>query len=72
MLGTLIKFTGGVLVGAALGMALGRLVAPSSGQELKSDMRSYWDGVVETGRQAEAQRRSELEAQFAQAKKFNG
>ena len=72
MLGTLIKFTGGVLAGTALGMALGRLLAPTSGQELKSNMQAYWDGVVEVGRQAEAQRRAELEAQFAQAKKFNG
>lgn len=68
MLGTLFKFVGGVVIGAAVGGLIGVIVAPEGGEDLKSDIRAYIDDVKESGRQAEAQRRAELEARFIRTK----
>ena len=63
-----IDFLGGFLFGAAIGAAVGLLVAPQSGAELQRKMRERADAVIEEGRRAAAERRGELEAQFAQSK----
>lgn len=70
MLGNLFKFASGLAIGAAIGVGVGRLVAPKSGEELKGDMEAYWKNVVDAGKQAEADRRAELQAQFVDAKRF--
>ncbi len=68
MLGSLFRFAGGILIGAATGAAAAALLAPKSGDQLKSDAQSYWDQIKQAGAEAEAQRRAELESRFKKAK----
>jgi gas vesicle protein len=63
-----IDFLGGFLVGAAIGGVVGLLLAPQSGSDLQQKMRERAQVVFEEGRRAAADRRAELEAQFAQSK----
>jgi len=63
-----IDFLGGFLLGAAIGGVVGLLFAPQSGGELQQMIRERAKMVVEEGRRAAADRRAELEAQFAQSK----
>ena len=68
MLGSLFRFVGGVMVGATAGAVAAALLAPKSGEQLKSDALSYWEQVKQAGYEAEAARRSELETKFRKAK----
>lgn len=63
-----IDFLGGFLVGAAIGGVVGLLLAPQSGSDLQQKMRERAQVVFDEGRRAAADRRAELEAQFAQSK----
>jgi gas vesicle protein len=65
-----IDFLGGFLLGAAIGGVVGLLLAPQSGSELQQQLRERADLVIEEGRRAAADRRAELEAQFAQSKQI--
>ena len=68
MLGSLFRFVGGVMIGAVAGGAAAALLAPKSGDQLKSDALSYWEQVKQAGAEAEAVRRAELETKFRKAK----
>lgn len=68
MLGSLFRFVGGAVIGAAAGAAAAVLLAPSSGEQLKGDARSYWEQIKQAGAEAEALRRAELETKFRKAK----
>jgi len=68
MLGSLFRFVGGVMIGATAGAVGAALLAPKSGDQLKSDARSYWEQVKQAGAEAEAMRRVELETKFRKAK----
>ena len=68
MLGSLFRFVGGVMIGAVAGGAAAALLAPKSGEQLKSDALSYWEQVKQAGAEAEAARRAELETKFRKAK----
>ena len=68
MLGSLFRFVGGVMIGATAGAVAAALLAPKSGEQLKSDARSYWEQVKQAGIEAESSRRSELETKFKKAK----
>ncbi len=63
-----LNFLGGLVLGAAVGAAIGLFLTPQSGEDLQRKVRERIDLVVEEGRRAAAERRAELEAQFAQAK----
>ena len=63
-----IDFLGGFMVGAASGGVVGLLLAPQSGSDLQQRMRERAQVAIEEGRRAAADRRAELEAQFAQSK----
>ena len=63
-----IDFLGGFLLGAAIGGVVGLLFAPQSGSNLQQKLRERAQMVIEEGRRAAADRRAELEAQFAQSK----
>jgi gas vesicle protein len=67
-MGKLFRFLFGVLLGALVGAALGILLAPQAGDETQAAIRQRLDAVIEDGRRAAAERRAELEAQFAEAK----
>lgn len=64
-----IDFLGGFLLGAAIGGLVGLLLVPQSGSDLQRKMRERANLVIEEGRRAAADRRAELEAQFAQSKR---
>ncbi len=68
MLGSLIRFVGGVMIGATAGAVAAVLLAPKSGEQLKNEALSYWEQVKQAGIEAEAARRAELEAKFHKAK----
>lgn len=70
MFGTLLRFAGGLVVGAAVGTVIGRLVAPSSGQDLQQRIVDFRDEIIEAGVQAEQETRSALQAEFNQARQF--
>jgi|APHig6443717497_1056834.scaffolds.fasta_scaffold1284860_1 gas vesicle protein len=65
-----IDFLGGFLLGAAVAGAVGLLLAPQSGADLQRSLRERANLMVEEGRRAAADRRAELEAQFAQSKQI--
>ena len=63
------KWIPGFLLGAVAGAVAGALLAPQSGNTLQSALRARMNAVIEEGRRAAAERRAELEAQFAEAKR---
>jgi gas vesicle protein len=65
-----ISFVGGFVIGAMIGAAVAVFMAPQSGEEFQKQIRERLDAVAQEGRRAAAERRAELEAQFAQAKQF--
>ncbi len=65
-----IDFLGGFLIGAAIGGVVGLLLAPQSGGDLQQKICERTQMVIEEGRRAAADRRAELEAQFAQSKQI--
>lgn len=67
-MGSFFRFLGGFVFGALVGGIAGLLLTPQSGEDLQRTMRERMQQVIEEGRQAAAERRAELEAQFAQAK----
>ena len=59
------SFLTGAVMGALVGATLAILLAPASGEELRSQIRSRAIQLQEDIRQAAAQRRAELEEQLA-------
>ncbi len=68
-MGKLVGFVAGAMCGAIVGAVAALLLAPSSGIELRQNVRARVDDVLSEGRQAAANRRADLEAQFAALKK---
>jgi gas vesicle protein len=64
-----LDFLGGLLLGALVGASVALLLAPRSGADTQAALRGRVEGVIEEGRRAAAERRAELEAQFAEAKR---
>ena len=65
-----INFLSGLVLGALVGAAAGLLLAPQAGGEMQGTLRGHLNTVIEEGRRAASERRAELEAQFAEAKRF--
>lgn len=59
-----LRFTGGFLLGAALGAGAVLLLAPRSGEETKQMIQAHVQGILDEGRAAAEVRRQELTAQF--------
>ncbi len=55
----------GALIGGFLGASVALLLAPTSGEELRLEMRERVQRLQDEVRQAAAQRRAELEQQLA-------
>ena len=68
MFGSLIKLAGGLIIGAAVGVAVAGILAPKRGEEMQNDIKAYLDEVRNAGAVAEAQRRAELQSKFRAAK----
>jgi gas vesicle protein len=62
-------FLGGLLLGSLVGASVAMLLAPRSGADTQAALRTRVNEVLEEGRRAAADRRAELEAQFAEAKR---
>ncbi len=62
------KFLLGLLVGAASGAAAALMLTPQSGEATQNSIRERVQLVMDEGKRAAAERRAELEAQFAQAR----
>jgi len=65
-----LSFLSGFILGAVVGAAAAALMAPQPGNALQATIRERVEMVAEEGRRAAAERRAELEAQFAQARQF--
>jgi gas vesicle protein len=63
-----LRFVGGVVVGAALGAGLVLLMAPRSGEETRRMIQERAQAVLDEGRQAAEARRQELTAQLSAMK----
>lgn len=59
------SFLLGSLLGGVVGAVLALLFSPSSGSELRSNVRSYAFKAVDDVKQAALQRREEMEQQLA-------
>jgi gas vesicle protein len=62
-------FIRGLFFGTFVGFAVGILLAPEPGDNLQSKIRDRCNEVIDEGRRAAAERRAELEAQFAEIKR---
>ncbi len=63
------KFLEGLLLGALTGATTTLLMAPRSGKDMQETIRQRLNLVVDEGKRASAERRAELESQFAQARR---
>ncbi len=62
----LMFFVGGILCGVAIGAALALLLAPASGDAMRSDAQHRFDNMMSEARLASERRRRELEAQLTE------
>ncbi len=60
----LISFLSGLAIGALVGATLGLLLAPSSGEELRSNVQNRYGTMQEDVRSAASERRVQLEQQL--------
>ncbi len=60
----MLMFLAGTFCGALVGAVAALLLAPASGDELRSRLRDRYQGVVEDVRQAYQSRRAQLEAEL--------
>ncbi len=63
------KLLAGLVLGALVGAAVGMYLAPQPGKALQEKLRARWQEIMDEGQRAAAERRAELEAQFAEAKR---
>ncbi|MBM4459487.1 MAG: YtxH domain-containing protein [Chloroflexi bacterium] len=66
-----INFIGGLILGALVGAVVVLMLTPQSGQDVQASLQTRLNAIVEEGRRAAADRRAELEAQFAQARQVS-
>jgi len=62
----LFKFTAGSATGAAVGMAVGSLLAPQRGESLQNEVSELVAEVKTSGENAQAQTKRELSERFRQ------
>ena len=67
-MGKMFRFLVGAMLGAVVGAIIGVMLAPDSGAKTKATILDQVDGIIDGGRRAAAERRAELEAQFAASK----
>lgn len=65
----ILSFTAGAICGAIVGAAAALLLAPESGQELRSDVVKRWEEALAEAKQAMEDTRQDLQTQFEQMQK---
>lgn len=60
------SFVQGAILGGAIGAAVGILLAPMSGEQLRQTIKDRTSYVIEEGRRAAEAKRLELEQEFAE------
>ncbi len=63
------NFVSGLILGAAVGAVAALILAPESGDELRREIRSEIDDILNEGRSAASKRRAELEEQLAKLRR---
>jgi len=69
-MGKAIRFLAGLTLGLGAGLVAGILLAPESGDDLRSTVRERFQSVMEAGRQAAASRQVELQQELAAARQI--
>ncbi len=67
----LLSFMAGAFCGAIVGTTAALLLAPASGEELRSDMVDRWEEALTEAKQAMEETRVDLQSQFDQMQKGN-
>ena len=67
----LFSFAAGALCGALIGGVTALLLAPESGEDLRSGARQRWEDALHEARQAMDDTRRDLEAQFENMKQYS-
>ena len=62
----ILAFVAGAMCGAIVGAVAALMLAPASGDEMRSETRKRFDEIMDEGRRAAAERRAELELQLRQ------
>ena len=65
------SFAAGALCGALIGGVTALLLAPESGEDLRSGARQRWEDALREARQAMDATRRDLEAQFENMKQYS-
>ena len=60
---------GGFMLGAAVGAVVVMCFTPVTGKTVQERLRERYEEIMEEGRRAAAERRAELESQFAEYKR---
>ena len=60
----IMSFLAGTLAGAVVGATAALLLAPASGEELRTEARERYETIIDDARQAAAEKQSQLEAQL--------
>lgn len=64
-MGTFFNFIAGAMLGGLIGGAAGAILAPSSGEELRRQIRHEVNAILDEGRKAADERETELRQQLA-------
>jgi len=65
----MLSFAAGAICGAIVGATAALLLAPESGQDLRSDVVKRWEDALAEAKQAMEETRADLQSQFEQMQK---
>ena len=68
MMNKLFSFLAGALAGALVGAVLALLLAPASGEQLRTEATDRWQQALAEARRAMEDTRRDMEAQYEQMK----
>ena len=63
-MGSFGNFLGGLIVGAAVGVAVVMFTTPRTGDETRMELASFWNNAIRTGKEAARRREEQLWAEF--------
>ena len=63
-MGSFGNFVEGLIVGAVVGAGVTLFATPRTGDETRAELQAFWNGAIDTGKQAAKQREEELWSEF--------